>query len=215
MTTPYWSDFVPNSTFYRILSGFQRTFATGVACRQGTLTPPDTWSRPFGTYICSTCWDQSFSELVVIRISLGTLSILLWASMHDSESQCLTLESSERDTQVNHEFQICNIFSPCSWVITNVKVLKMKTKSRKTDRQTGWYMHLIIQKQNERSYFQSLWTTGSVQYILSLLVLRILKHTWDLFNLLKKKKEIWLIPMTKAMILTIWIETSTKMYTPF
>ena len=83
MTTPYWSDFVPNSTFYRILSGFHRTFATGVACRQGTLTPPDTWSRPFGTCICSTCWDQSFSELVVIlpdcaiRISLGTLSVLL------------------------------------------------------------------------------------------------------------------------------------------
>ena len=25
--------------FYRILSGFHRTFATGVACRQGTLTP--------------------------------------------------------------------------------------------------------------------------------------------------------------------------------
>ena len=83
MTTTYWSDFVPNSTFYRILSGFHRTFATGVACRQGTLTPPDTWSCPFGTCICSTCWDQSFSELVVIlpdyalRISIGTFSILL------------------------------------------------------------------------------------------------------------------------------------------
>ena len=79
MTTPYWSDFVPN---YRILSGFHGKFATGVACRQGTLTPPDTWSRPFGTCICSTCWDQSFSELVVILpdyalwISLGTFSIL-------------------------------------------------------------------------------------------------------------------------------------------
>ena len=58
MTAPYWSDFVPNSTFYRILSGFHRTYATGVACRQGTLTPPNTWS--FGTCICSTCWDQSF-----------------------------------------------------------------------------------------------------------------------------------------------------------
>ena len=70
------------STFYRILSGFHRTFAKGVACRQGTLTPPDTWSRPFGTCICSTCWDQSFSELVIspdyaLRISLGTFSILL------------------------------------------------------------------------------------------------------------------------------------------
>ena len=26
--------------------GFHRAFATGVACRQGTLTPPDTWSCP-------------------------------------------------------------------------------------------------------------------------------------------------------------------------
>ena len=60
ITTPYWSDFVPNSTFYRILSCFHRTFVTGVACRQGMLTPPDIWSRPFGTFICSTCWDQSF-----------------------------------------------------------------------------------------------------------------------------------------------------------
>ena len=83
MTTPYWSDFVPNSTFNQNLSGFHRTSTTGVACRQGTLTPPDTWSRPFGTCICSTCWDQSFSELVVIlpdyalRITLGTFSIFL------------------------------------------------------------------------------------------------------------------------------------------
>ena len=52
---------VPNSTFYRILNGFHRTFATGVACRQGTLTPPDTWSRPFWTCICSICWNQNFS----------------------------------------------------------------------------------------------------------------------------------------------------------
>ena len=35
--------------------GFHGASATGVACQQGTLTPPDTWSRPFGTCICSTC----------------------------------------------------------------------------------------------------------------------------------------------------------------
>ena len=60
MTTPYWSYVVPNSTFYRILRGFHRTFATGVACRQETLTPPDTWLRPFGTCMCSTFWDPYF-----------------------------------------------------------------------------------------------------------------------------------------------------------
>ena len=39
------SDLLPNSIFYRIMRGFHRTFATGVACRQETLTPPETWSR--------------------------------------------------------------------------------------------------------------------------------------------------------------------------
>ena len=60
VVTPHWSDFVPNSTFYRMLRGFHITFATGVACRQGTLTPSDSWSRPFGTCMYSTCLDQSF-----------------------------------------------------------------------------------------------------------------------------------------------------------
>ena len=32
--------------FDRIARGFHRTFATGAACQQRTLTPPDTWSCP-------------------------------------------------------------------------------------------------------------------------------------------------------------------------
>ena len=32
--------------FYLIARGFHRTFATGAACQQRTLTPPDTWSCP-------------------------------------------------------------------------------------------------------------------------------------------------------------------------
>ena len=38
--------FLLSSTFYPIMRGFHRTSAMGVACRQGTLSPPDTWSRP-------------------------------------------------------------------------------------------------------------------------------------------------------------------------
>ena len=78
--------FVPKSTFNRIKRGFHRIFATVVKWRQGTLTPPDSWTPgpvPFGTCICSTCWDHPFPLLVVIfpdyalRTSLGTFSILL------------------------------------------------------------------------------------------------------------------------------------------
>ena len=35
-----------NLTFYLIVQGFHRTFATGAACQRRTLTPPDTWSCP-------------------------------------------------------------------------------------------------------------------------------------------------------------------------
>ena len=37
---------LPNLTFYLIVHGFHRTYATGAACQQRTLTPPDTWSCP-------------------------------------------------------------------------------------------------------------------------------------------------------------------------
>ena len=45
MFDPIWT-FLPNLTFYRIARGFHRTFATGAACQQRTLTSLDTWSRP-------------------------------------------------------------------------------------------------------------------------------------------------------------------------
>ena len=37
---------LPNLTFYLIVQGFHTTYATGAACQQRTLTPPDTWSCP-------------------------------------------------------------------------------------------------------------------------------------------------------------------------
>ena len=37
---------LPNLTCYLIARGFHRTFATGMACQQRTLAPPDTWSCP-------------------------------------------------------------------------------------------------------------------------------------------------------------------------
>ena len=37
---------LPNFTFYLIARGFHKTFATGAAFKQRTITPPDTWSCP-------------------------------------------------------------------------------------------------------------------------------------------------------------------------
>ena len=43
---PIWT-LLPNLTFYLIVQGFHRTYATGATCQQRTLTPPDTWSCSF------------------------------------------------------------------------------------------------------------------------------------------------------------------------
>ena len=51
--------FLPNSTFYWLMRGFHRTFETGVACYQETLTPPDIWSR----YI----WDLHIFYMYLLR----------------------------------------------------------------------------------------------------------------------------------------------------
>ena len=46
---------------------FHRSFAIGWACRKGTLTPPDTWSRPnMGHANVLLVETKPFSELVVI-----------------------------------------------------------------------------------------------------------------------------------------------------
>ena len=45
-------------TFYRVVRGFHRTFATGAACKQRTLTLPDTWSCPIWDLRSSFCWDH-------------------------------------------------------------------------------------------------------------------------------------------------------------
>ena len=46
------------------ISGFHGTFATGVACQQGTLTLPDTW-------FCPPFWDEgSLPEMRIWSILL-------------------------------------------------------------------------------------------------------------------------------------------------
>ena len=49
---------LPNLTFYLIVQGFHRTYATGAACQQRTLTPPDTWSCPIWDLQMFFCWDH-------------------------------------------------------------------------------------------------------------------------------------------------------------
>ena len=56
---------LPNLTFYLIGQGFHRTYATGAACQQRTLTPPDTWSCPTLGLACVLMSRPISSELVL------------------------------------------------------------------------------------------------------------------------------------------------------
>ena len=52
-------------TFYLIVQGFDRTYATGAACQQRTLTPPDTWSCPTLGLACVLMSRPTSPELVL------------------------------------------------------------------------------------------------------------------------------------------------------
>ena len=56
---------LPNLTFFIIVQGFHRTYATGAACQQRTLTPPDTWSCPTLGLACDLMSRPISPELVL------------------------------------------------------------------------------------------------------------------------------------------------------
>ena len=56
---------LPNLTFYLIVQGFHRIYATGAACQKRTLTPPDTWSYPTLGLVCVLMSRPISSELVL------------------------------------------------------------------------------------------------------------------------------------------------------
>ena len=73
---------LPNWTFFLIVRGFHRTFATGAACQQRTLTPPDTWSCPVLGLACVLMSRPISPELVLFPdfLSFEHPSVLLLCS---------------------------------------------------------------------------------------------------------------------------------------
>ena len=79
-----WLVLLPTLTLL-LNTGFHGASATGAACRQGTLTLPDTWFRtPIVGLACAPIVETRFLELAMSlldfspRIPLGTFSILLF-----------------------------------------------------------------------------------------------------------------------------------------
>ena len=58
---------LPNLTVYLIVQCVHRTYATGAACQQRTLTPPDTWSCTLWDLHMFICRDQSLLNLSCFR----------------------------------------------------------------------------------------------------------------------------------------------------
>ena len=72
---------LPNLTFYLIVWSFHRTFATGAACQQRTLTPLDTWSCPIWDLQMFFCWDHWHYHTLhhqFVTLSLIWLLSLIW-----------------------------------------------------------------------------------------------------------------------------------------
>ena len=72
-------DLITDLTFYLIVRGFHKTFATGAACQQRTLTPPDTWSCPTLGLACVVMSRPISPELVLFPdfLSFEHPSVLL------------------------------------------------------------------------------------------------------------------------------------------
>ena len=90
---------LPNLTFYLIVQGFQRTYATCAACQQRTLTPPDTWSCPTLGLACVLMSRPISPELV--------LSPDFWIS---NIPRYFSFAYSEDDIIKVLEFLVDNIF---------------------------------------------------------------------------------------------------------
>ena len=69
---------LPNLTFYLIVWGFHRTFATGAACQQRKLAPPDTWSCTTLGLACVLMSRPISPELVSGLMSFEHPSVLLF-----------------------------------------------------------------------------------------------------------------------------------------
>ena len=71
-------DLITEFDFYLIVQGFHRTYATGAACQQRTLTPPDTWSCPNLGLACVLISRPISPELVSGLLNFEHPSVLLF-----------------------------------------------------------------------------------------------------------------------------------------
>ena len=91
---------LPNLTFYLFVQGFHRTYATGAACQQRTLTPPDTWSCPTLGLACVLMSRPISLELVLSpdfwisntpRYFSFAFNVKIWSKIPFADSMSLTL----------------------------------------------------------------------------------------------------------------------------
>ena len=123
MTALHRSDFIPIrdlftelDLFYQIMRGFYKTFAMSVACRQGTLTYPDTWSRPI--------WDLHmfylFRPILFPNLSLFSKTILF------EHPSILSLHYSTEGFVMYSEFSMVNIPPRYQEVSLNMLIRTMR-----------------------------------------------------------------------------------------
>ena len=89
------------STFYIIMIGLHRRFSTGVTCRQGTLTPPDTWScLVWGLHIFLGLRPLTLSMIhkhVLVTFSPDLTNYQFWHTIKVSMEHLQRMRHADRD----------------------------------------------------------------------------------------------------------------------
>ena len=131
---------LPNLTFYLIVQGFHRTYATGAACQQRTLTPPDTWSCPTLGLACVLMSRPISPELVLspdVWISYTSRYISFAFPLKISHGKCAPTGSRK---QKNLALHFRSEFIIWFWAGKNVRVAMSLTREIPVQIHTKWQL---------------------------------------------------------------------------
>ena len=76
---------------------------TGVKCRKVTLTPLDTWSRPFGTCICSTFIYIYITYIQLFQLHKAKIAVCIHVTivLDKNNTNCQLLSICQRPQQIS------------------------------------------------------------------------------------------------------------------
>ena len=129
-TTYLWR--FPNMTYlpnFTLLNwrGFNRIYATGVACKQGTLTPPDTWSCPTLGLAC-VLMSRPISPKLILSPDFWISNIPRYFSFALYRNENLRYIRKSMRLNISYFYQKCVIKKTSCYPVVKLKVWSQNKK---------------------------------------------------------------------------------------